>query len=287
MRRTKKNFELSSKLVFSVLIIVCIGLIVVSYLFSDVFSPVKTAIGNFFVPMQKGISSIGSGISEKLKIFEDKQRLIEENEKLTQEINDLKIEKQTLISEKWELGWYRDIYENDTVYQTAEKVVAKIISRNPNGACDVFLVDKGEEDGIQVDMNVLANGGLVGIVTETGKNWSKIRTIIADDSAVSGRFQITSDTCIVKGSLERMDSGYVDVEMIGLNAEVYDNYEVVTSYISDKYLPGILIGYVSNVRTDPSELNKRASLTPIVDFEHLEAVMIIKALRERLDGIDP
>lgn len=286
MGRVKKSFSISSKLIFSILLIACIGLIVVSYLFADVFDPVKTAVGNFFVPMQKGIATIGSGISNKLKLFEDKKRLIDENEKLAEEVNDLKLERQTLIHEKYELSWYRDLYENDSVYQSAQKVVARIISRNPNGACDVFLVDKGEEDGIEVDMNVLANGGLVGIVTETGKNWSKIRTIIADESSVSGRFQITSDTCIVKGNLERMDSGYIDVDMISMNAEVYDNYEVVTSYISDKYLPGILIGYASNIRNDPSELNKRADLTPVVDFEHLEAVLIIKALRESLEGIE-
>ena len=176
--------------------------------------------------------------------------------------------------------------ENDLVYESSQKVAARIISRNPNGACDVFLVDKGEEDGIEVNMNVIADGGLVGIVTETGKNWSKIRTIIADESNVSGRFQITSDTCVVCGNLENMDSGYIDVEMINLNAEVYDNYEVVTSYISDKYLPGILIGYVYNVATDPSELNKRARLIPVVDFEHLEIVLIIKAQREKLEGIE-
>jgi len=286
MGRNKKKFELSSRLVFSLLVMISVGLIVVSYLFSDIFSPVKSFMGDFFLPMQKGISIIGGAISDKIQIFEDKQKLLEENEKLTEELNELKLERQTLISEKYELSWYRDIYENDTVYQSAPKVVAKIISRNPNGACDVFLVDKGADDGIEVNMNVLANGGLVGLVTETGKNWSKVRTIISDESAVSGRFRITSDTCIVKGSLKTMDMGYIDVEMINLNAEVYDNYEVVTSYISDKYLPGILIGYVSNIRNDSSELNKRAYLSPVVDFEHLEAVLILKAQRESLEGIE-
>ncbi|MBR3483692.1 MAG: rod shape-determining protein MreC, partial [Lachnospiraceae bacterium] len=188
--------------------------------------------------------------------------------------------------QEYELEWYRYLYENDSVYQNAEKVAARIISRNPNGACDMFVIDKGEEDGIEVDMNVLAGGGLVGIITDVGSNWAKVRTIIADDSSVSGRFQPTSDTCIVKGNMRRMDDGYIDVEMINLNAEVYDNYEVLTSYISDKYLPGILIGYVTNIRKDPSELNKRAYLTPVVDFEHLEAVLIVKTLRENLEGFE-
>ncbi|MBQ5933033.1 MAG: rod shape-determining protein MreC [Lachnospiraceae bacterium] len=286
MGKLKKNFTITSKMIFTFLVIICVGLIIVSYLFADLLSPVRTAVGNFFVPMQKGISTVSGGISEALRIFSDKQKLIDENDKLTSEINDLKTEMQILIHQEYELEWYRDLYENDSVYQNAEKVAARIISRNPNGACDMFVIDKGEEDGIEVDMNVLAGGGLVGIITDVGSNWAKVRTIIADDSSVSGRFQPTSDTCIVKGNMRRMDDGYIDVEMINLNAEVYDNYEVLTSYISDKYLPGILIGYVTNIRKDPSELNKRAYLTPVVDFEHLEAVLIVKTLRENLEGFE-
>ena len=286
MGKLKKNFTITSKMIFTFLVIICVGLIIVSYLFADLLSPVRTAVGNFFVPMQKGISTVSGGISETLRIFSDKQKLIDENDKLTSEINNLKTEMQILIHQEYELEWYRDLYENDSVYQNAEKVAARIISRNPNGACDMFVIDKGEEDGIEVDMNVLAGGGLVGIITDVGSNWAKVRTIIADDSSVSGRFQPTSDTCIVKGNMRRMDDGYIDVEMINLNAEVYDNYEVLTSYISDKYLPGILIGYVTNIRKDPSELNKRAYLTPVVDFEHLEAVLIVKTLRENLEGFE-
>lgn len=286
MGRLKKNFTITSKMIFTFLVIICVGLIIVSYLFADLLAPVRTAVGNFFVPMQKGISTVSGGISETLRIFSDKQKLIDENDKLTSEINNLKTEMQILIHQEYELEWYRYLYENDSVYQNAEKVAARIISRNPNGACDMFVIDKGEEDGIEVDMNVLAGGGLVGIITDVGRNWAKVRTIIADDSSVSGRFQPTSDTCIVKGNMRRMDDGYIDVEMINLNAEVYDNYEVLTSYISDKYLPGILIGYVTNIRKDPSELNKRAYLTPVVDFEHLEAVLIVKTLRENLEGFE-
>ena len=286
MGKLKKNFTITSKMIFTFLVIICVGLIIVSYLFADLLSPVRTAVGNFFVPMQKGISTVSGGISETLRIFSDKQKLIDENDKLTSEINNLKTEMQILIHQEYELEWYRYLYENDSVYQNAEKVAARIISRNPNGACDMFVIDKGEEDGIEVDMNVLAGGGLVGIITDVGSNWAKVRTIIADDSSVSGRFQPTSDTCIVKGNMRRMDDGYIDVEMINLNAEVYDNYEVLTSYISDKYLPGILIGYVTNIRKDPSELNKRAYLTPVVDFEHLEAVLIVKTLRENLEGFE-
>lgn len=284
--REKKKGGVSSKVFFYTLAMMCVALIVVSYLFPDVLSPVKVALGNFFAPMQKGITIIGSDITEKFKVFSDKEELIKKNEELEAELERLKTDIQSLGQQMSDLEFYRTLYEYDSVYKNAEKVAARVIGRNPNGSCDVLVLDKGEDDGIKKDMNVMALGGLVGIVTETGKNWSKVRTIIADDSAVSGRFQRTSDNCLVLGNMKRIDDGYIDVDMISLNAQVYDNYEVVTSYIGEKYLPGLLIGYVSNIRTDPSEMNKRAYLSPVVDFEHLEAVLIIKVVRENLEGLE-
>ena len=133
---------------------------------------------------------------------------------------------------------------------------------------------------------MLAGSGLVGIVTSVGPNWATVRSIIDDASSVSGMFLTTSDTCIVSGNLELLDEGYINVRMIDLNAEIYDNYEIVTSYISDKYLPGILIGYVSNIRTDSSTMSKEAYLTPVVDFRHIEAVLVITELKEQLEDLD-
>ena len=48
-----------------------------------------------------------------------------------------------------------------------------------------FTIDKGSKDGIAADMNVMAGSGLVGIVTEVGPTWAKVRSIIDDSSNVS------------------------------------------------------------------------------------------------------
>ncbi len=281
-RRVKKKISINPKYVFGACIIICAALLVLSYKYEEQFAPVKNAVGNIITPMQRGIGSVGDYISSKFKIFSDIDELIVENEKLKEELEEVKNINQMLTQEKYELNWYRDLYELDRQYIDYEKVAAKVISREPNGYCNVFIIDKGSDDGIKKDMNVLSGNGLVGIITEVGKNWSKVRAIIDDFSSVSGMFLKTSDTCIVNGNLELLDDGYISVEMISKNAEIYDNYEVVTSYISDKYLPGILIGYVSNIRPDSSNMSKEAYLTPVVDFEHIEAVLVITELREEL-----
>ena len=47
------------------------------------------------------------------------------------------------------------------------------------------------------------------------------------------------------------------------------------------FLPGILIGYVSEVEEDPNNLTKTGTLTPVVDFEHIREVLVIKELKQQ------
>ena len=62
----------------------------------------------------------------------------------------------------------------DKVYPDYPKVAARVISRDGNNWFHVFTIDKGKKDGIQVDMNVIAGNGLVGIVSEVGESYAKV-----------------------------------------------------------------------------------------------------------------
>lgn len=279
-RNRKKKVSINPKIILISALVLCGALIFASFRFSEQLSPVKEFVGNLISPMQKGIAVASDALNSKIRVLTDAEGLLEENEKLKEKVALLQSENQLLTQEKYELGWYRELYELDGQYSDYEKVGARVISKETNSYYNVFTLDKGRDDGIQENMNVIAGNGLVGLVTETGANWCKVRSIIDDRSNVSGMFLKTSDTCIVKGDLTLLDSGYIRVELIDKDAEVYDNYEIVTSYISDRFLPGILIGYVSNIEEDPITMTKHAYLTPVVDFEHLDAVLIIKAIRE-------
>ena len=57
----------------------------------------------------------------------------------------------------------------------------------------------------------------------------------------------------------------------------------MTSNISDKYLPGILIGYISSINKDANNLTKSGYITPAVDFEHLEEVLVILEQKQTVD----
>lgn len=283
MRRRTPKISIRPKHVLKACTILCLALIVISFRFNNVMSPIKNAVGYVITPMQKGINTVGNYISKQLDTLSSMKELLERNEELEQQIAELKNQNSILVQDRYELDGLRALYEVDQKYADYKKVAARVISKDTNSFYSVFTIDKGSDDGLAVDMNVLAGNGLVGIITEVGKNYSKVRSIIDDNSYVSGMFLKTSDTCDVKGDLELLDSGYIRVESISLNAEIEDNYEVVTSHISDKYLQGILIGYVSNIELDASNMSKVAYLRPAVDFEHLEEVLIITTLKEKLE----
>ncbi len=280
-RNDKKSITVLPKHVFFLLLFITVAIVFVSYRFPNLIQPVRNGIESFIIPMQKGINVVGRSISDKLDMFSNLKNLQEENEALKAKVDDLTTRVQTITQEKYELDGLRELYDLDIKYPDYEKVAARIIARESNGWYNVFTIDKGEEDGIAVDMNVMAGNGLVGIVTSVRKNSATVRSIIDDSSKVSGMFLKSSDTCIVSGDLNSMMSdGRIKVSMIPLNANVDESDEIVTSHISDKFQQGILIGYVTDIKIDSSNMTKTAYLTPVVDFEHLDEVLIITKLKE-------
>ncbi|MBR6537892.1 MAG: rod shape-determining protein MreC [Lachnospiraceae bacterium] len=283
-RRRRSDFEFNPKYLWIFCIILCVVLMFVSYRFPERFSGVKTFAGNIMAPMQRGINTVGRGIFDKLEGFRSVKSLREENEALKAKIEVLTATNQTLTQDKYELDGLRRLYELDAKYMDYDKVAARVIASDTNNWFYSFIVDKGSEDGIQVGMNVMAGNGLVGIVSETGKNWSRIRSIIDDNCNVSGMSIETQDTCIVSGDLKLMkEQGVIRVEMISMDASFQDDYEIVTSHISDKYLQGILIGYIQDIKVDSSNMTKTAYLVPAVDFERLDEVLIVTELKEAYD----
>jgi rod shape-determining protein MreC len=280
--RRRSNFSLEAKHLLAICSIVCILFIIVSFKYKEKIQPVKTAVGTVISPMQRGINSVGTWISDKMEIVTTMKKLIKDNKQLQEDLDIALYESKILQQEKYELESLRKLYELDNKYPSYPKVAARIINKDSNNWYNQFCIDKGSDDGFAVDMNVMAGKGLVGIITEVGPNYSKVRSIIDDTSNVSGMFLKTSDKCNVKGNLRLIDKGTIEVEMINKDSKIEDGYEVVTSYISDKFLQGILIGYISNISMDSSNVTKSGYLTPAVDFKSLDTVLVITELKEEL-----
>lgn len=282
-KRRRKGSILHPKYIFILLSIFCVVIGIVSLRNSESTQGIKTSLGEIISPMQNGINSVGSYLYGKTELFRSKESLLEKNKELQSKVDDLSYQNKILAGENVELESYRTLFSLDKKYPDYPKVAARVISRDSNNWYNVFTINKGSEDGIQVDYNVIAGNGLVGIVAEVGKHYAKVRSIIDDKSNVSAMFMESNENCMVKGNLESIYRGYIDVEMISSTSEVKEGAEVVTSQISSKFLPGILIGYIKDITEDTSKLTKTAHLTPVVPFDSLDIVLVITQKKDPVE----
>ena len=284
--RRKSKFVLPAKYLLLVLSGVCIVIMLLSFTLNISGGPLNAAAGYVFVPMQEGINKIGVWVTDKADNLKNLSDVMAENEQLRAKIDELTTELNSVKLEQYELDNLRTLYDLDQKYPSYEKVAANVIGKSSGNWFHVFTIDKGSNDGIEVDMNVIAGSGLVGIVTDVGPNYAKVTSIINDTSKVSGMVTTTSDNLVVSGSLQSMNENMV-IEFNNLNdrdGKVAVNDPVVTSAVSSVYQQGILIGYISSIETDSNNLTRSGTITPAVDFEHLEEVLVILNKKQQIDN---
>ena len=282
MRFNNKN-KIPSKYILLALTILCLLLIGVSYAFEDILTPLRYITGVTITPMQRGVNVVGEWVGDKLDLLADIQTLQAENQELRRQLEEYQTENRIQISDTNELDDLRELYELDSRYPNYEKVAANVISKDAGNWFDTFIIDKGTNVGIQEGCNVIAGNGLVGIVVEAGPNYAKVRSIIDDNSNVSAMFLTDPTLCNVLGDEKYMDEGYIRAEYIDKDAEVSEGDELITSNVSDKFLPGITIGYVSNLTLDSNNLTMSADVTPAVDFDHIQTVLVILELKQNVE----
>ena len=177
-RVTRKKIDIPTKYVFSGVVIFCIVAIFVSLNLNISGGPFKTVAETVFGPMQKGLNYIGSYMVGQKHYFDSLEELKAENEALRKENEELTVENSTLKLEHYELENLRQLYDLDNKYPSYEKTAARVIARDAGNWFDTFIIDKGSEDGIEVDMNVImtAAGELVEVQgTAEGKPFSRAR----------------------------------------------------------------------------------------------------------------
>ena len=286
MKKNTIEEHTKSKLILFFLSLFCGIMIIVSFALEFTDSPVKDVVGVVLTPIQSGINHVGGWFSGKMDYFEDNLKLAAQNEELQSQVDQLTVENTQLLQDKDELNSLRDLYELDHKYETYEKVGARVISKDDSSNWfSTFTIDKGSNDGLAVDMNVMAGSGLVGIITDVGPNWATVRSIIDDYSNVSAQISETEDTCIIAGDLSLTDEG--TVRLVKLNdpdSKVKVGDTVVTSQISDIFLPGILIGYVSEIGVDSNNLTHSGLVSTVVDFKDIKEVLVIKNLKQKAES---
>ena len=282
IKKKRNKFTLPGKYLLMILSAVCVILMIVTFR-TDLFEgPLRAAAGYVVVPFQKGIASVCGYMYDRAEEMGQLKAVLEENQKLKEQVDELTMENAQLQQDKYELASLRELYDIDKATSDYEKMGARVIASDSSNWFYSFTIDKGSDDGIQVDMNVLAGSGLAGRVVSVGPNYARVLSIIADNSNIYGTVLSTSANLMVSGNLQSvMSDGVIRFDQLSDKEDkVSEGDKVVTSNISSKYLSGIPIGFISSINTAPNNMTKWGYITPAVDFQHIQEVLVIMELKQ-------
>lgn len=269
-----------SKYIYLFMAFVCLALLVFSVIFSERFSALRAVTGAVVTPMQSGINELGSKIYTDVVDKKEKKALIKENDELKKQLQEAQATIKNYEQDSYELKRVEKLLSLEEEYPDYEMVGARVIATDSTNWFYSFIINKGKDDGIAVGCNVLAENGLAGIVTEVGSKYAKVRSVIDENSHISACVSGTDTLCTVSGDLTLLNDGYIKVGYINKQDSIEEGAQLVTSHVSDKFLPGLLIGYITDVKVDANNLTQSAKCIPVVNFRNLQEVMVILTRKE-------
>ena len=274
IRRHKKGF-------ITTVTIFCLVLMTVTTMYQINPSMIGGALGTVISPVQWVFTKTGSWVSDKAGFFTNMSDLDSENERLKDENNKLSGENVRLRVIEKENERLKQLLEISETYSELPVMATDVIGKEPSPWYNVYLIDKGKKDGIGKNMIVLSAGGLAGRVTEVFFNYSKVVSLIDDESSVAAKCERTDDTGFVRGDEFLMREGKCRMELISIEADITVGDSIVTGQLSitgqqaSVYPKGILIGTVVEISNDANGTTKTAIIKPAVSFKNLETVLVV------------
>lgn len=252
-------------LLFAVLILLSkIGNNPVQKIASDVMSPVYSACENVITPTRRFVSHIKNANKYEDEIENLKRRNIE--------LEKANRSREEYINENKRLKELLDLREG---MQNTKTVTARVVSYEPNSWYDTVTINKGSNSNIKVDDAVITGLGLVGKVTEVGKNWARVSTILNIGNSVGAKLSRTGDLGIISGDAVLAENKKCKLEYLSNEKNVITGDVLLTSGFGGVYPSDLMIGRIDKIISDSSGNMEYATVTPSVDFSALYEVLVV------------
>lgn len=239
--------------------------------------------GSMVAGFQKIVFNTGQTITNSFYSVQDIVRMREENNVLTDTVHELQEQVRILeniVNKSQALETEYEMKKN----LNYNHVIGQVIALDDSNWFSRLTIDKGENDGlkkndivinaVETDMGVVQIG-LVGVVTETSSNWSKVVTILDENCKISFRDINSDESGIMQGSIEGTITGY----FFNSKAEASIGDSLVTSGIGEIYIPDLYIGNVKEVVPTTDASTQRIVVEPSVEFTKLSRVYVLKVDR--------
>ncbi|MCL2576202.1 MAG: rod shape-determining protein MreC [Defluviitaleaceae bacterium] len=258
-----------------ILALVVLSFVMMAFTGRDGYSQgfARSAVGGVVFRGQALFSSIGNWFSDRWNFFTSMNELHHENQRLLLEIDRLNAE---LVQHRHSQAQNNDLallVNLHLRYDSYAVLGADVVSHDPSNWLSTFTINRGTNDGVAVNMAVLAPMGFAGRISAVGSNYAVVTAVMEDGHAVSAQGERTGDTGIVRGDVNLASQGLLRMDFIDTSADLAVGDAVITNHVSSIFPPGILIGHIAEMGQDVGGMY--AIVTPAVDFSRLPYVLVV------------
>lgn len=233
----------------------------------------ENVASNLVMPIQNGLTYLKNKIQGNDTFFTDINNLKQENEELKEKNDQLEQslrELENIKTENETLTEYLNLTEKYGEYKT---VPGYVINKDISNYSKTIVINVGKKDGVDVDMTVIGNEGLVGHIVSVTDNTAKVQTIIDTASSVSCSMSTTKDAIVCKGTLD--DKSSLRAMYIPTDCNIIQGDSIETSGLGGIYPKGIHVGTVQKVVNTKNMTDRYAIVDTAVNFDTLDTVLVI------------
>lgn len=264
-------------LVIAFLLTVLIG--VLSFVMGGQADPLSNLVGAVTAPVRTGVSAAADWLEGVYAYVFHYGEMEQELKELRAQVGRLEEEVRQGEEALRENEQLRSLLELTARRRSFDLEDVRVTARSNSSSNweSTLTLSKGASAGIEAgDCVITETGVLVGIVSETGVNWSTVSTIINTDTEIGGIITRTYSAGVLEGDFSLMNQGKLKLNYLPEGAQLVSGDEVLTSGRGDVYPAGLVVGTVEGVFTDPSGQIRYAVIQPDVDLGALIEVFVIK-----------
>lgn len=247
--------------------------------FSTTSSPLVNVTQTITSPFRSAYTAVATWFNDKQNYYQDVTALEAENAALRQQVAEMEeaIRQAEMDSaENQRLRKLLNLREQRRDLSDFES--ATVTEQSTSNWTSTLTVNKGTNHGVEVNDCVIdETGAMVGVVIETGTNWSIIRTIVDTDTSLGAQVFRTKDLGVAEGNFALMEDGLLTLNYLPADCRLLSGDLVVTSGLGGYYPSGLVIGSVEEVRPNDSGAEAYAIIRPEVNIDGLTEVFIIKS----------
>lgn len=255
-------------------IVILILLIILSNVNVENLSYAESLASSTVMPVQNGLTYLKNKIQGNTSFFSDINKIKEENQKLKQANSELEVKLRELESLKAENTTLQEYVNLAKKYSEYNTIPAYIINRDVSNYSSTIIINVGTDDGVDVNMTVISDKGLVGHIISVTKRTAKVQVIVDAASTVSATMSSSNESIVCKGTID--NNKVLRATYIPTGAELIQGDSIVTSGMGGIYPKGIHIGTIKEIVTTRNSMDRYAIIEPAVDFSKTYTVLVIK-----------